>query len=85
MWTLIVFTVLYHASNAGGLSSTSVQGFTSLRNCEKAGRELVTNATDTRYFFKRTDRPIFGRDTTQLYSTEFTDLVKYGYQCIEVK
>ena len=85
MWTLIVFTVLYHASNAGGLSSTSVQGFTSLRNCEKAGRELVTNATDTRYFFKRTDRPIFGNETTQLYSTEYTDLVKYGYQCIEVK
>jgi hypothetical protein len=85
MWTLIVFTVLYHGSNAGGLSSTSVQGFTSLRNCEKAGHELVINATDTRYFFKRTDRPLFGRDTTQLYSTEYTDLVKYGYQCVEVK
>lgn len=85
MWTLIVFTVLYHASNAGGLSSTSIPGFTSLRNCEKAGRELVVNAPETRYFFRQTDRPLFGNDTTRLYSTEFTDLVKYGYQCIEVK
>lgn len=84
MWTLIVFTVLA-TGHSGGLSSTSVQGFTSLRNCEKAGHELVINATDTRYFFKRTDRPLFGRDTTQLYSTEYTDLVKYGYQCVEVK
>ena len=85
MWTLIVFTVLYHASNAGGLSSTSIPGFTSLRTCEKAGHELVTSAPETRYFFRQTDRPIFGNDTTRLYSTEYTDLVKYGYQCIEVK
>ncbi len=85
MWTLIVFTVLYHSSYAGGLSSTSIPGFTSLRTCEKAGHELVTNAPETRYFFRQTDRPIFGNDTTRLYSTEYTDLVKYGYQCIEVK
>ena len=85
MWTLIVFTVLYHASNAGGLSSTSIPGFSSLRTCEKAGHELVTSAPETRYFFRQTDRPIFGNDTTRLYSTEYTDLVKYGYQCIEVK
>ena len=85
MWTLIVFTVLYHGSNAGGLASTSIPGYTSLRNCENAGHELVTKAPDTRYFFNMTDRPFFGKDTTQLYSTVYTDLVKYGYQCVEVK
>lgn len=85
MWTLIVFTVLYHAGTAGGLSSTSIPGFASLRNCENAGYELVTSAPETRYFFRRTDRPFFGKDTTQLYSTSYADLVKYGYQCVEVK
>lgn len=85
MWTLIVFTVLYHGSHAGGVASTSIPGYTSLRSCEKAGYELVTKAPDTRYFFNQTDRPIFGKDTTQLYSVTYTDLVKYGYQCVEVK
>lgn len=85
MWTLIIFTVLYTNVNNGGLGSTTVPGFTSLRNCEKAGYELVTKAPDTRYFFNQTDRPIFGNDTTKLYAVTYTDLVKYGYQCVEVK
>jgi hypothetical protein len=84
MWTLIVFTVL-STGHSGGLSSTSVPGYTSLRNCENAGHELVTKAPETRYYFNQIERPLFGKDTTQLYSATYTDKVKYGYQCVEVK
>ncbi|MBO6033098.1 MAG: hypothetical protein J6Q22_16815 [Prevotella sp.] len=83
MWTLIVFTVLA-TGHSGGLSSTSVPGYTSLRNCEQAGHELVTKAPDTRYFYSQTERPLFGKDTTQLYSVHY-EIIRYGYQCVEVK
>lgn len=83
MWTLIVFTVLA-TGHSGGLSSTSVPGYTSLSNCEKAGHELVTKAPETRYFYNQTERPLFGKDTTQLYSVNY-EIIRYGYQCVEVK
>ena len=83
MWTLIIFTV-FHSGYAGGMSSTTITGFSSLRNCEKAGHELVTKAPDTRYFYNQMERPLFGKDTIQLYSTTHR-AASYGYQCIEVK
>lgn len=83
MWTLIVFTVLA-TGQSGGLSSTSISGFSSLRNCEKTGHELVTNAPDTRYFYSQKERPLFGKDTSQLYSVTY-EIIRYGYQCVEVK
>lgn len=52
MWTLIIFTVLHSSVYNGGLGSTTVPGYTSRANCEKAGMELVTNAVDTRYYYK---------------------------------
>ena len=83
MWTLIIFTV-FHSGYAGGMSSTTITGFSSLRNCEKAGHELVTKAPDTRYFYNQMERPLFGKDTIQLYSTTH-GAASYGYQCVEVK
>lgn len=84
MWTLIIFTLLTEGY-AGGLGSTAIPGFTSLRNCEKAGYDFVRKAPDTQYYFNQKDRRIFGNDTSKLYSVTYTDRVKYGYQCIEVK
>lgn len=83
MWTLILFTVIA-TGNAGGMSSTTIPGFSSLRVCEKTGHELVTKAPETRYFYSQTQRPLFGKDEYTLHSRTY-DVASYGYQCVEVK
>ena len=83
MWTLIIYTVLI-AGRAGGMSSATISGFSSLSACEKTGHELVTKAPDTRYFYSQKDPSIFGDNTSKLHSTTH-EAVSYGYQCVEVK
>lgn len=83
MWTLILLTVLA-IGQAGGLSSTAIPGFSSLSACEKAGHELVTKAPETKFFYGQTRKPLFGEETSKLYSVTY-EIVRYGYQCIEVK
>ena len=83
MWTLIIYTVLL-AGRAGGMSSATIPGFSSLSACEKAGHELVTKAPETRYFYSQTEASLFGPNTFKLYSKTHP-AASYGYQCIEVK
>lgn len=83
MWTLIIYTVLL-AGRAGGMSSATIPGFSSLSACEKAGHELVTKAPETRYFYSQTEASLFGPNTSKLYS-KIHPAASYGYQCIEVK
>ena len=83
MWTLIIYTVLL-AGRAGGMSSATIPGFSSLSACEKAGHEIVTKAPETQYFYSQTDASLFGPNTSKLYSRTHP-AASYGYQCIEVK
>lgn len=83
MWTLIIYTVLI-LGRGGGMSSTTVPGFSSLSACEKAGHELVTKAPETRYFYSQTEASLFGPNTSKLHSRTHP-AASYGYQCVEVK
>lgn len=83
MWTLIIYTVLI-AGRAGGMSSTTVPGFSSLSACEKAGHELVTKAPETKYFYNQKEISFVGQDKIKLHSTTH-EAASYGYQCVEVK
>lgn len=83
MWTLIIYTVLI-LGRGGGMSATTIPGFSSITACEKAGHELVTKAPETRYFYSQTEASLFGPNTSKLYSKTHP-AASYGYQCVEVK